>query len=128
MKLLLDTCTFLWMSTNEDSLSTIARSAITDPANRRFLSSISVMELAIKTKLRKLVLHAPLEQVVHEGMRRGVVEELPVAIEHSLAVARLPLLHRDPFDRLLIAQSQVEGMPLVTNDAAIRQYAVQIIW
>lgn len=128
MKVLLDTSTFLWMSTDETMLSSPARRIIADPSNTRFSSSISVVELAIKTRLEKLTLHAPLDQAIREGVLRGAVEELPLRFEHSLALAGLPLLHRDPFDRILIAQAQVERIALITSDALIRQYPVQTIW
>jgi PIN domain nuclease of toxin-antitoxin system len=128
MIFLLDTCTFIWMSTDPNRLSSTARAAIADPANRRFLSAISVLELAIKTRLGKLTLHAPLERLIREGLQNGAIEELPVQIAHALAVEQLPPHHRDPFDRLLIAQATVEGIPLITDDAEIRKYQVAVIW
>jgi PIN domain nuclease of toxin-antitoxin system len=116
------------MSTDESRLSPVARAAIDDPENRRLLSAITVMELAIKTRLGKLTLRAPLEEAVRKGLQNGVIAELPVTIKHALAVEHLPLHHKDPFDRLIIAQAIVEGIPLVTDDAEIRKYAVNVMW
>lgn len=128
MTMLLDTCAFIWMSTDESRLSPVARAAVGDPANRRLLSAISVLEMAIKVRLGKLTLNAPLDALVRDGLQNGGIEELPVAIRHSLAVEHLPQHHRDPFDRLIIAQAIVEGIPLVTDDAEIRKYAVRVLW
>lgn len=105
MNVLLDTHAFLWMMTDETKLSPLARSTLADLANRRFLSSISGVELAIKTRIGKLTLYAPLEQVIREGLAKGMIEELPVRFDHAVALAQLPMHHRDPFDRLLIAQA-----------------------
>ena len=128
MTVLLDTCTFLWMATDEKQLSPTAMAVLADPTNRRLLSAISVLEISIKTRIGKLKLNGSVEQVVRLGMLKGVIGPFPVSIEHSLAVANLPLHHRDPFDRLIVGQAMAEGIPVVTNDVEIRKYAVQIIW
>ena len=128
MTILLDKCAFIWMSTDETRLSAIARSALADPNNRRLVSAISVLEMAIKFRLKKLKLNAPLHRAVEERMGRGVIDELPVTIEHALAVERLPLHHGDPFDRLIIAQALTENLAVITNDSQFQKYAVPIVW
>ena len=128
MIVLLDTSAFIWMSVDPARLSSRAASVISDPADVRLLSAASVFEMAVKIGLGKLTLRAPLEQIVRDGLAKGVVDELPVTISHSLAVERLPTHHRDPFDRLLVAQATVAGVPIVTSDPLIAKYGVPIVW
>jgi len=128
MTILLDTCAFIWMSTDEGQLSVAAREAIADPANIRLFSAMSVFEMAIKTQIGKLTLHAPLDRLISEGFHSGAIEELPVTIEHAMAVSALPFHHRDPFDRMLIAQARVMNVPIVTRDSAFAAYGVRVIW
>src|SRR5579859_258393 len=126
MTVLLDTSAFIWMSIDPARLSSRAASVIADPSNIRLLSSASVFEMAVKIGLGKLTLHAPLQHVVQEGLAKGVIDELPVTISHSLMIERLPFHHRDPFDRLLVAQATVAGIPIVTNDPLIAKYGVAL--
>jgi PIN domain nuclease of toxin-antitoxin system len=128
MTVLLDTSAFIWMSIDPSRLSTRAASVIADPSNVRLLSAASVFEMAVKIGLGKLTLHAPLELVVQDGLAKGVVDEFPITISHSLMVERLPTHHRDPFDRLLVAQATVAGVPIVTSDPLIAKYGVPLIW
>ena len=128
MRLLLDTHVFLWWLLADARLSPSATAALTDSANQLFLSSASGFEIATKTALGKLKLPSDVRTFVTAGMRQGQVTELSVTLEHTYPLDRLPHHHRDPFDRLLIAQAQTEGMSLLTDDAEIRRYNVPIVW
>jgi PIN domain nuclease of toxin-antitoxin system len=128
MQALLDTHTFLWWIADDPQLSAHAHQIISDGANDLFFSPVSGWEIAIKTQLGKLALPANLEEFVFEQLSRNLFTPLPVQFTHVLGVYRLPPLHRDPFDRLLIAQSRLEALPILTVDPLIRQYEVQTIW
>lgn len=128
MRLLLDTCTFLWIVGGAAELSPRARAAFVDPANEALLSAASAWEIAVKHRLGKLPLPvAPGEFVPVQRAAHGI-EALPVDEEAALHVTKLPDLHRDPFDRILIAQALVGGLVLVTPDGPIRQYPVRTLW
>jgi PIN domain nuclease of toxin-antitoxin system len=128
VRVLLDTHTFLWWNTNDPQLSTLARSTIADCENEVFLSAASAWEIAIKAARGRLTLPEPPERYVTERMARHRIQALPIHLSHALHIHTLPLLHTDPFDRLLVAQSQLERMPLLTTDAEIVRYGVQVIW
>ncbi len=128
MRVLLDTHTFLWWINNDSQLSAQARTIIGDANNDLFFSAVSGLELAIKAQIDKLKLPSDLEQFVPDQLSANAIDPLPVELKHTLHVYRLPLLHRDPFDRLLIAQSQLENLPLLTIDPQIGQYDIQVIW
>lgn len=128
MKLLLDTHTFLWLVEGSSNLSRAAQAALTDPAHELFLSAASIWELAIKTSNRKLALSDPLDAFVGKWSATYQLALLPIDTPHALAVARLPDHHRDPFDRMLIAQALVERMSLVSGDAKLTPYSAPIIW
>ena len=128
MRLLLDTCTFLWIVGGAKELSARARKAFADPANEVFLSAASAWEIAVKHRLGKLPLpQAPDEFVPAQRAAHGI-EPLAVGEESALHVAKLPDLHRDAFDRMLVAQALVGGLVLVTPDDPIRQYPVRTLW
>lgn len=128
MKLLLDTHTFLWLVEGNPSLSTAAQAALADPANDLYLSAASVWELAIKVANKKLSLSDPLDVYVSKWTTAYQLDPLPVLSAHALAVGGLPAHHKDPFDRLLIAQAMVEGMTLVTGDSTFSLYGAPILW
>ena len=128
MKLLLDTHAFIWWDSQSSSLSSKARAACTDPANELFLSLASVWEMQIKVQLGKLQLRAPLARIIEEQERTNRIGILQISIGHVFAVGKLPPLHRDPFDRLLVAQAIEEGARLVSNDPLISQYPVTVLW
>lgn len=128
MKALLDTHTFLWWIADDPQLSLAARQVIGDGATALFLSVASGWEIAIKSRLGKLKLPADLQGFVAEQMRINAIQVLPVAMIHALHVHSLPDHHRDLFDRLLVAQSQIERMPILTGDAQIARYDVSVIW
>jgi PIN domain nuclease of toxin-antitoxin system len=128
MNLLLDTHTFLWWDTQPGRLSAKALSAIQDRANRLLLSVASVWEMQIKLQIGRLNLNMPLDQMIARQRRSNRVQILPVTLAHVLALRDLPLHHRDPFDRLLIAQANAEGAFLVSHDPVFTQYPVQLLW
>lgn len=128
MKLLLDTHAFLWLVEGSPSLSAAAGAALADPLHDLFLSVASVWELAIKVGNGKLTLTDPLDAFVGKWMASYQLDHLPVQTPHALSVATLPGYHRDPFDRLLIAQARIEGMTLVSGDSKFAAYSVPILW
>lgn len=125
--LLLDTHVLLWVFEGEERLSTKVRKALKDPGSRIFVSAASLWELAIKSRLGKLELPRGLDGMIQDLAAAGI-HELPVSWGHTLAVNSLPLHHRDPFDRLLVAQAQSEGMTLVSADKAFGRYQVSLLW
>lgn len=128
MRILLDTCAFLWLVEGDAELSSRARDAIIDPTNEVYLSPTSVWEIVIKQALRRLVLKQPAERYVPEQRELHRIDTLPVTEPAALALAKLPLHHRDPFDRLLVAQAVAEGCTIATPDPQIRRYPVSTIW
>jgi PIN domain nuclease of toxin-antitoxin system len=128
MKVLLDTHTFLWWNTEDPQLSARAREMIANGRNEIFISAASAWEIAIKTSKGKLKLPDDPAHYVEKRMSLYRFQPLPVQIHHATLVYELPMHHADPFDRLLIAQSQIESMPLISMDADIRKYEVEVIW
>ncbi len=128
MKLLLDTHSFLWWIGNDDRLSDTARDAISDANNEVFFSVVSAWEMAIKTRSGKLSMDAELTGFVRKHLHKNGFSVLPVILSHSMQIVQLPLHHRDPFDRMLVAQAQVEKIQLITKDPEIAKYAVRICW
>ena len=128
MNVLLDTHAFLWWITDHAELSPRAREVIRDGDNTLFLSAASGWEIAIKAKLDRLRLPGNLELFVIEHMSLNAITSLPIHLSHALHVYTLPDHHRDPFDRMLIAQSQLEKLPIVTKDPQIARYPVEVIW
>jgi PIN domain nuclease of toxin-antitoxin system len=127
MKLLLDTHTFIWWDSDPTRLSARVLSALKAPVNEIYLSVVSIWEIVIKVQLGKLSLRLALAETMAHQQANGM-KVLPVTLEHSLALSRLPLLHKDPFDRLLIAQAGVESAELVSSDHLFRQYPVSVFW
>lgn len=128
MRLLLDTCTFLWIVGGDEALSARAREAFVDTESEVFLSAASAWEIAVKHRLGKLPLPAPPGDFVPAQRAAHGIDPLPVDEESALHVGKLPDLHRDPFDRVLVAQAIVGGLRLVTPDESIRQYPVRTLW
>jgi PIN domain nuclease of toxin-antitoxin system len=128
MKALLDTHAFLWWNTDDPALSTQARAVIADGRNEIYLSAASVWEIVIKSARGRLLLPSAPAVYIHDRMRLNRFHPLPILIQHAIQVDGLPAYHQDPFDRLLIAQSQVEGMALITGDKDIQQYRLETIW
>ncbi|MHB1421664.1 MAG: type II toxin-antitoxin system VapC family toxin [Gemmataceae bacterium] len=128
MKLLLDTHAFLWLVAGSPNLSMRAQATLADPANELYLSVASIWEPAIKTGSKKLILNEPLDRFVGKWAVAYQLALLPIQTSHALAVTGLPDHHRDPFDRILIAQALVEGMTLASADAKFNPYSVPILW
>lgn len=128
MKVLFDTHAFLWWADEPDRLSTKASEIIQDKRNVLILSLASVWELQIKIQLGKLELKMPLGDLIASQQQKNRVRLLPVKLPHILALATLPSHHRDPFDRILIAQARTESVVLISHDPEIAQYPVQVIW
>src|SRR5262249_53580287 len=105
-----------------------ARRLIEDPNNAKFLSMASAWEIAIKVGIGKLLIGQPLDIFLPDQLERNGIDLLPIALPHVFRVTTLPMHHRDPFDRLLIAQSLVEAMPLVSVDSVFDVYGVQRLW
>jgi PIN domain nuclease of toxin-antitoxin system len=128
MILLLDSHTFLWFVWDDPRLSVSAKTVIVDPANRKLVSVASCWEIAIKAGIAKLNLGEPSRSFLPREIARNNFDLLPITLDHVCAVETLPLYHRDPFDRLLIAQIQVEGIQIVSADAAFDPYGVTRMW
>jgi PIN domain nuclease of toxin-antitoxin system len=125
---LLDTHVLLWWLFDDPKLSRPAHDVIQAPENAILVSSASGWEIATKHRLGKLA-HAD-EAVRHlpSLLRKSRMTVLPITMEHALAAGTLPGPHRDPFDRMLIAQGQIEELPIVTSDRAFHQYSVELVW
>ena len=128
VRILLDTHAFLWWTNNSPRLSEKARRIIANPENKLFLSAASGWEIAIKMQLGKLSVADDLERFIAEQMSLNQIVSWPVTMRHALHVRNLPLHHRDPFDRMIIAQSQLEKTPILTADGIFARYDVKTIW
>lgn len=128
MRALLDTHAFLWWITDDPRLPHKARGIISEGENELYLSAASGWEIAIKARLGRLQLPDDPERFIPEQLALNAIESLPVQMSHALRVHALPDYHRDPFDRLLIAQAQLEGLPILTEDGRIARYRVKTIW
>jgi PIN domain nuclease of toxin-antitoxin system len=126
--LLVDTSAFLWWVTGSPRLSAHARDALTDPGNQVFLSAVSAWEIAVKHALGKLPLPEEPETLIPRLRERHRVEELTLSEAAALQLPKLPTLHRDPFDRMLVCQAIAHGMTLVTFDSLVRRYPVRTLW
>jgi PIN domain nuclease of toxin-antitoxin system len=127
MKLLLDTHTFLWFIDDSPQLSQKGKTLL-EADNALLLSMASLWEIAIKLSLGKLTVKMPTEVLMTQQLTRDDIDVLPITVAHLLVVSTLPLHHRDPFDRLLIAQAIVEQTPIVSADPAFDAYPVQRLW
>jgi PIN domain nuclease of toxin-antitoxin system len=128
MNALLDTHAFLWWIADDPHLSETARGFIADGTNEVFFSAVSAWEIVVKAAAGRIKLPNPASQFVPHHILQNGFEVLPILLEHTLAVAELPAVHRDPFDRLLIAQAVLEGLAVLSGDAQIGRYPVTVIW
>jgi PIN domain nuclease of toxin-antitoxin system len=128
MRALIDTSVFLWTISGSDRLSDNAHQFIANLENDILLSVVSLWEIAIKTSLGKLELLLPFNQLIPEQLEQNAITVLPVELGHLSGVTELPFHHRDPFDRLIIAQGLTEQIPVITKDKAFSRYSVQLIW
>lgn len=128
MRLLLDTHSFLWFVGGHPNLPASARTLIEDPANQSFVSVVSLWEMAIKISLGRLTLGAPFETLIPQQLQQNGFGLLAITVPHLASVISLPFHHRDPFDRLLVAQATVEQMALVGRDRSFDAYSIQRLW
>jgi PIN domain nuclease of toxin-antitoxin system len=128
MRLLIDTQSLIWYVDQDHLLSPAARAAISDPANELLLSAATIWEIAIKVGLKKLVLTLPYAHWLDRAIKDLGLNILPITIAYAEAQIALPGHHRDPFDRLIVAQALVEGIPIVSSDAIFDAYGVRRIW
>ena len=128
MKLLVDTHALIWYVDQDHLLSPAAHAAITDPSNDLLLSSGSIWEIAIKVGLKKLTLSLPYRAWIEKAIADLGLSILPITVEYADAQAVLPNHHRDPFDRFLVAQAQIEGVPVVSADVTLDSYGITRIW
>jgi PIN domain nuclease of toxin-antitoxin system len=128
MRAMLDTHAFLWWVMDNPRLSATARQILEDGGNAILFSAACGWEIAIKARLGKLILPPDPRSYVTDQIARNGFEPLPITLAHALHVWTLPDHHRDPFDRMLIAQSQLTGLPLITDDPLIRRYGVDCRW
>lgn len=128
MKLLFDTHTFIWWDSTPAKLPDNILALCDDPTNTLWLSVASAWEMQIKLHLGKLKLRISLAEIIIHHRQTNHVEVLPIALEHVLALNKLPDHHKDPFDRLLLAQAMAEEATLISNDPLIKKYSVSVIW
>ncbi len=128
MKLLLDTHTFMWWDSQFDRIPSKTQAILQNPKHEIWISVVSLWEIQIKVQLGKLTLRVPLQDLVIYQQQINKIQLLPITLTHIIELEKLPFYHRDPFDRLLIAQSRVESAHLVSRDAKIRVYDCQILW
>ncbi len=128
MKLLLDTHTFLWFIGGNTNLSNIARNAIEDISNQRFISIATLWEISIKVSIGKLKIELAFTELAEQEVYGNAIEILEISSEHLDELVKLPFHHKDPFDRLIIAQSLVEDATLVSKDAAFQSYPIKLLW
>lgn len=128
MKVLLDTHAFLWWIMDDPKLSSRAREIISNIKNELFFSAASGWEISIKVQIGRLKLPDEPQRFIPVQMRTNAIQSLPILMSHALHVFILPDHHRDPFDRLLIAQAQLEGLPIMSADPQIAKYQIKIIW
>ena len=128
MKLLLDTHAFLWFIGGDNALSSRGRLAVEDSGNHKWVSMVSLWEIAIKHSIGKLSLDKPFEQLIPEQLQASGFEILGISIGHLTTLTQLPLHHRDPFDRLLAAQCLAENLTLLSSDEALDAYGIHLLW
>jgi PIN domain nuclease of toxin-antitoxin system len=128
MRVLLDTHAWLWFVLGDNSLSSAARSLIEDPTNEKLLSPASYWEISIKISMGKYLL----PRTYDEFMQHAIIDQgfsiIPISPSHTAALIAMPFHHRDPFDRLLIAQAQVEHVPVISIDSALDAYPIKRLW
>jgi PIN domain nuclease of toxin-antitoxin system len=128
VRYLLDSHTLLWWMSDDHRLSASVRARMLDDTSTLYLSAVSAWEIAIKVARGRLQLPMPVEKYLATRTADDRIERLDIAFGHVLRAASLPPIHGDPFDRLLVAQAQAIGCPILTGDADIARYAVEVIW
>jgi PIN domain nuclease of toxin-antitoxin system len=127
MELLLDTHSFIWFFDGSELLSLKAKKLIEDPKNKKFISIASIWEVAIKLSLKKLVFDGTISEVA-ELIEQNEFQVLPISITHTITYETLELIHRDPFDRILVAQALVDKLTIITKDENIQKYKAITNW
>ena len=128
MNVMLDTHAFLWFVLNDPQLSASAKTQIEDATTEVFVSPAVYWEIAIKLRLGKIDLHASYDEFIQRGIVENDFTILPIEPKHTSVLTAMPLHHRDPFDRLLVAQATVEKMAVVSADSALDAYGVRRVW
>jgi PIN domain nuclease of toxin-antitoxin system len=128
MKVLLDTHAFLWWITDDPKLSLRVRGIISDGENEVFISAATGWEIAIKAQIGRLKLPDEPRRFILEQLKINSMKSLPIEMRHALHISTLPIHHQDPFDRILIAQAQMEELPVLSADPQFGKYEVTIIW
>jgi len=128
MKLLLDTHAFLWFIEGNQNLSLAAKNAIESPTNQRYLSIASLWEIAIKVSIGKLEIGMSLTELINREVYGNAIDLLEIQPQHLDILAALPFHHKDPFDRLILAQGLTEKIPIITKDNLFANYSVTLIW
>ena len=128
MRILLDTVTFTWLTEGHSKLSVTARSLIADVSNEVFLSAASAWEIAVKHDLGRRSLRTPPDEYVWQQRQLHRIDSLPIDEAAALQASKLPKVHRDPFDRILISQATMGGMAIATPDRLVRMYPVRTVW
>ncbi len=127
MKVLLDTCTFLWIISDDKALSLVSREIFSDPSHEIVLSAISVWEILVKCSLGKILLPTPVDQFIPQQREQHGIRTLALE-EAATGLPKLPALHKDPFDRMLICQAIQHELTILTPDPLITQYAIRTVW
>jgi PIN domain nuclease of toxin-antitoxin system len=128
MRVLIDTNIFLWYISGDKRLKLYGRNIITDMSNEIFLSMVSLWEIAIKTSLGKLELLEPFDDLIPKEIRKNEISILDIKFSHINYLIKLPFHHRDPFDRLIIAQAICENIQIIASDEIFKNYLPEIIW
>ena len=128
MKLLLDTHVFIWWACEPDKLSQKVLGLCEDAENSLILSVASVWEMQIKMQLGKMKLHLPIKELIENQQEANNLEVLQIQFNHVMGIDGLPAIHNDPFDRLLIAQTNTENLTLISKDKKIAEYPVESLW
>ena len=128
MKLLLDTCAFIWFQANSPDLSSTALAYILDPGNEVYLSAVSAWEIGRKYAQGRLTLPSHPASLIPAVREKSGIASLPLTELDALAAEKLPLFHKDRFDRMLIAQALIGGLAVVTSDPAFEDYPVRVVW
>ena len=128
MRVLLDTHSFLWLVTNDDRLSELARSVFLNPESALLVSAVTGFEISVKFSLGKLKLSEPPREFVQNRLHKNALTALPVTLAHTHRLASLPFHHKDPFDRLLVSQALEEDVPILSADVVLSNYGVERLW
>jgi PIN domain nuclease of toxin-antitoxin system len=128
LRALLDTHVFLWWLVDDPQLPQNVRDIISDGSNDMYFSAAGCCEIAVKARLGKMTLPDKPDVFIADQLALNGIQSLPIQSSHALHVFNLPALHRDPFDRILVAQAQLENMPIITADPLIALYQVQLVW